>query len=340
MDIANMIEIKTLHHFPNKLQKEWDALAFNNVVNVPFLRFGYQEQWWKTRGGGEWEDGELILFLGYQEDTLIGIAPFFNTIDDGKTIFRLVGSLEISDYLDLIAAPEHYIEFFQSILSYIEHNLAWDEIVFENIPAHSPLMQYIDEHQDRENHSLKLEKSYVAPEVTLPNSWESYLANLDKKQRHEVRRKIRRVEQDDIQSRFYRIENENELDLAVYTFLDLMKQDPQKSAFLTPDMQAHMHDLMKWSYQEGILYLCFLEIDQVTAAGYFCFDDGEKIYIYNSGFNNDMRSFSPGWVLLSYLIQWAIENSRTAVDFMRGSESYKYKFGGVDKLLYHVSVSR
>ena len=340
MDIANMIEIKTLHHFPNKLQKEWDTLVKASAVNVPFLRFGYLKQWWKTKGGGEWTDGELILFLGYQEGTLIGIAPFFTTNDDGKTFFRLVGSVEISDYLDLIAAPEHYIVFFQSILSYMEHNLAWDEIVLENIPAHSPLLQYIDEHQELEISSLILERSYVAPEVTLPESWESYLASLDKKQRHEVRRKIRRVEQDEIQSRFYHIENENDLDLTAQTFLDLMKQDTQKSAFLTPEMQAHMHDLMEWSYQEGILYLCFLEIDQVTAASYFCFDDGKKIYIYNSGFNNDMRRFSPGWVLLSYLIQWAIENSRTAVDFMRGSESYKYKFGGVDKLLYRVSIAR
>jgi CelD/BcsL family acetyltransferase involved in cellulose biosynthesis len=53
-----------------------------------------------------------------------------------------------------------------------------------------------------------------------------------------------------------------------------------------------------------------------------------------------MQYFSPGWVLLSYLIEWAIENSREKVDFMRGSESYKYKFGAVDTSLYRGILER
>jgi CelD/BcsL family acetyltransferase involved in cellulose biosynthesis len=55
---------------------------------------------------------------------------------------------------------------------------------------------------------------------------------------------------------------------------------------------------------------------------YFCFDDGETISIYNSGFDPALQYFSPGWVLLSDLIQWSIENSRARLDFMRGNEAY------------------
>jgi CelD/BcsL family acetyltransferase involved in cellulose biosynthesis len=53
-----------------------------------------------------------------------------------------------------------------------------------------------------------------------------------------------------------------------------------------------------------------------------------------------MQYFYQGWVLLSFLIQWAIENSRAVVDFMRGNESYKYKFGAVDSFVYKAIITK
>jgi CelD/BcsL family acetyltransferase involved in cellulose biosynthesis len=45
-------------------------------------------------------------------------------------------------------------------------------------------------------------------------------------------------------------------------------------------------------------------------------------------------------VLLAYVIQWGIENGRTALDFMRGDEDYKYRFGGVDRFVLRVQITR
>jgi CelD/BcsL family acetyltransferase involved in cellulose biosynthesis len=39
------------------------------------------------------------------------------------------------------------------------------------------------------------------------------------------------------------------------------------------------------------------------------------------------------------LIQDAIEQGRTRVDFMRGDESYKYDLGGVDRHVYRVVLT-
>jgi CelD/BcsL family acetyltransferase involved in cellulose biosynthesis len=45
-------------------------------------------------------------------------------------------------------------------------------------------------------------------------------------------------------------------------------------------------------------------------------------------------------VLLAYLIEWAAENGIREFDFMRGDEPYKYKFGGIDRHVYRVTVER
>ncbi|HAF61373.1 MAG TPA: hypothetical protein DCK95_03495 [Anaerolineaceae bacterium] len=335
------MKIQTLDRFSDELKCEWDALLARSTTNVPFLRFGYLEQWWQTMGGGEWDSGELFIHLGYEDDNLIGIAPLFRTIVEGTPIVAFIGSVEISDYLDIIAAPEDYRAFLAALLEHLENEdyAVWKKAVFANVPESSPFLSHFTK-STISNATFQLKKTFVAPLLTLPTNWEEYLVGLDKKQRHEIRRKIRRVQQEAIDQRFYFVEGNQDLYRYGNVFLDLMKEDEEKKGFLTPSMQETLLAMMQWGSDEGILRLCFLDINGVTAAGYFCFDDGNTIFIYNSGFKKDMQYFSPGWVLLSYLIEWAIKNSRQKIDFMRGSESYKYKFGGVDTSLYQGSIER
>jgi len=45
-------------------------------------------------------------------------------------------------------------------------------------------------------------------------------------------------------------------------------------------------------------------------------------------------------VLLSYLLKWANENKREVLDFMRGDEAYKYRFGGINRFVVRATVRR
>jgi len=119
-----------------------------------------------------------------------------------------------------------------------------------------------------------------------------------------------------------------------------MEQDADKARFLTPEMRAFMHSVICWAHQEGILHLAFLEINGKKAAAYLAFDYLNRLWVYNSGINREFNEFSPGWVLLGYQLKWANENKREAFDFMRGDEEYKYRFGGVDRYLDRITVTR
>ncbi|NMC47570.1 MAG: GNAT family N-acetyltransferase [Chloroflexi bacterium] len=336
------MQLKVLNSFPDELQADWDALLQVSASNVPFLRFGFLKSWWQNLGGGEWEQGELHIILGYDEEHLLGIAPFFITSQKGKKLLTLLGSVEISDYLDLIAAPADYPGFLNAVLNFLqqEDSLTWDTLRFSNIPQNSPLLSLFPQIALPPSYSRTLTKTQPAPMLALPGTWESYLENLDKKQRHEIRRKLRRLEQEAPDAQFYFVEDASELQSLALQFLDLMRYDEAKRSFLTPAMQQQMIELMQWAFTENILRLCFLDIHGSHAAAYFCFDDGETISIYNSGFDPALQYFSPGWVLLSDLIQWSIENSRARLDFMRGNEAYKYKFGALDNFIYQAVIEK
>jgi CelD/BcsL family acetyltransferase involved in cellulose biosynthesis len=119
-----------------------------------------------------------------------------------------------------------------------------------------------------------------------------------------------------------------------------MAQDPEKDRFLTEAMRRQMHAASQIAFKEGWLQLAFLEVGDQKAAGYLNFDFANHIWVYNSGLNFDFRELSAGWVLLGYLLKWANENGRESFDFMRGSEDYKYKFGGVNRYVIHARIER
>src|SRR5258705_12482466 len=93
----------TLHkNFSEINQATWNALVEQSIADTPFSRYEYLAEWWQTLGGGEWKSAELVLVSATENDQLIGIAPLFIVEYEARQALLLIGSIEVSDYLDLI----------------------------------------------------------------------------------------------------------------------------------------------------------------------------------------------------------------------------------------------
>ena len=90
-------------------------------------------------------------------------------------------------------------------------------------------------------------------------------------------------------------------------FLNMMRTEHAKDLFLNPKMEEFMQGAALNACREGRLVLSFLELDGVKAAAYLSFKNGKALLVYNSAFEPEYFSASPGWVLLAMLIEWAIE---------------------------------
>jgi len=324
------------------LAGEWNDLLSRSVSDVPFLRHEYQRAWWSTLGGGEWERGELWLGVGRDEaGRLVGIAPLFRTrTRDGRDGLMLLGSIEISDYLDLIVAQDAVESFAQVLLEALEADAGGDPALLDlhNIPKASPTLAALEAAAVRQGWTATRERLEPCPVIRLSGDWESYLSSLEKKQRHELRRKIRRAENHAAPVRFRLVEPGEDLEEATERFLRLMAFDVGKIGFLTPKMRVQFHALVRAAAESGWLQLAFLEVAGEPAAGYLNFDYRGRIWVYNSGINPEHTALSPGWVLLAHLIRWAIEHGRREFDFLRGDEAYKRHLGGVDRAIYRLTL--
>ena len=335
--------IQTVEEF-DSLADEWNNLLSQSASHVPFLRHEYLSAWWRTLGGGEWQRGELyIVTARYPAGELCAIAPLFVTENrQGETALMLMGSIEISDYLDIIARPGDLPGFIDCLLVHLANRQtpAWQVIDWYNLLEDSPTLPALQAAASRQGWQMTQERLQHCPYIPLPGEWEAYLTGIDKKQRHEIRRKMRRVESAEVPVRLRIVSEGDDLDVEMDAFLDLMGQDPEKRAFLTDAMRAQMHLAVRAAQRAGWLQLSFLEVDGEKAAGYLNFDYANHIWVYNSGINFEYSAYSPGWVLLAYLLQWANENRRERFDFMRGDEDYKYRFGGIDRFVVRARVVR
>lgn len=325
------------------LATEWNVLLAESIARVPFLSAEYQRTWWTHRGGGEWPEARLALITARDEaGRLIGIAPLFNAVNrDGRPALLLVGSIEISDYLDLVVRPEHADAFVAGLLECLAGDPTWEVLDLYNLQASSPTRAALARAAAARGWVTSEHTLEPTPAIPLPSDFEHYLAEqVEKKERQEIRRKVRRAENGEQTVTWRLVGAEDDINLQTDSFLELMALNPDKARFLTTPMRAQFRDTVRAMATSGKLHLAFLDVDGEPAAGYLSFDDGRRLYVYNSAIDPRFNALSAGWVLLAYLIQWAIANGRRVFDFLRGHEDYKFRFGGVAGRILRLQTAR
>lgn len=329
--------------FVENLEAEWNALLDRSAGHVPFMRFEYLRAWWETRGGGEWpQNSRLALVTARRDGNLVGAAPlFFVDNHQGKPTLLLVGSIEVSDFLDLMAEPSNQENFFARLLAFLpDAGLPrWETLDLYNILDSSPTLPVLEKVARSLGWQFRLERLQHSPYIPLPGDWETYLAGIDKKQRHEIRRKMRRADEAKAAVSWYLVKDPDTLESEAEAFMELMSYETDKAAFLTPLMRRHFHNVLRCAFDKDCLHMAFLTIAGEKAAGYIGFNYLNRLWIYNSGINPAFRDYSPGWVLLGHQLRWANEQGLSEFDFMRGNEDYKYRFGAIDRFVTHATLS-
>lgn len=187
----------------------------------------------------------------------------------------------------------------------------------------------------------KIEESDVSPYIELPNTWEEYLTSLDRHDRHELRRKIKRLEEEGAFKVCHAMpagrQDGEPSDIDEFFRLMSLSND-QKRDFLTREMKSFFRDIFATFWPKKLMYLCFMKLDRVNIAASLLFDFRGEILLYNSGYDPAYGKLSPGFLLKAFLIRNAIEEKKKKFDFLRGSERYKYDLGGKEQKLYTLTL--
>jgi CelD/BcsL family acetyltransferase involved in cellulose biosynthesis len=321
------------------LKPEWNPLLRRSPADALFLTWEFQSTWWACLGKGH----ELRVLTARGDDgRLVGIAPLYVERDQtGRGTLRLLGGLEVADYLDFIIAPDQARECMDAFFTDLCNAGDWRALDLRNVPAASPTREIVPALAASRHLPFTSRVEEVCPVIMLGDSFDAYLESLDKKQRHEIRRKTRKA-YDEAEIRWHCVDGAQNLDEAVEGFIDLHQRSKAgKDEFMTSAMGDFFRALARATYDAGWLELAFIAVNGRQAAAYFNFVYNDATLCYNSGYDpHAYAALSPGIVLLSHLIEHAIRHRRKVFDFLQGNETYKYRMGAHDTHVYQLTVER
>jgi CelD/BcsL family acetyltransferase involved in cellulose biosynthesis len=222
-------------------------------------------------------------------------------------------------------------------------------------PATDALATAFGTREIGEGWTLNVEREDVCPVIRIPDGadFDGLLATLGKKERHEIRRKVRRAE---AAGPIELVESTDPLaDLDAFIDLHQARWGERGLFPATPGGDQsrrfirRLFELFGEATGAGTgtavaghptVHLAFLTVAGRRIAAEIHFETAGSVMYYNAGVDPEARELSPGVVLLERLVRRAIELGKCRIDLLRGDEPYKYEWGGVDEPVQRILVRR
>jgi CelD/BcsL family acetyltransferase involved in cellulose biosynthesis len=357
----------------------WDRLAAANPWATPFSRWAFHRAWWDAYGGGA-HDQTLVLVPADADEAAepVAIVPLMHRHEvepsdaerqtkirhaagpaltpvepHAKAVF--FGASYHADYATLLAEPSAMRSVAAAVAEHLAdpepvgetHAMPWDVVDLRRLrcgdPAGDELAAVFGAREMAEGWTVNVDREDVCPVVTLPEgaTFDEYLATLEKKARHEIRRKIRRAEAAGEVVLEESADPLAELD----AFIDLHQKRWGEDGLFRPGpggdaSRVFVRRLFELFEGTGAVRLVFLRVgERRIGAGVHLESDDSYLY-YNAGVDPDAYDLSPGVLLCARYVERALSEGKRRLDFLRGNESYKYEWGAVDEPIQRLLVRR
>jgi CelD/BcsL family acetyltransferase involved in cellulose biosynthesis len=309
---------------PASLETEWSELARRRANPTVFLT----PDWIRVARRYDRRD-QITLSVADR-----GIAALARDADG--TISFAGG--ELTDYQDVIAKPDDARTVASALAEWIVAQRT-PRIHLEFVPEEVATVEAMAPVLGAAGYVLRTDRLITAPRLELPTTFDEYLQALGKTERHELRRKLRRLETG--RRVAFRFAGDSERVSVLDRFVALHRRSRgEKAEFMTAETERFFRDVAETMGARGWLRLGALNVDGEDAAILFGFAYERTLALYNAAYDPDLAALSVGLACAAYAIRTAIAEGFTTYDFLRGDERYKYDLGGTDHWLLRLEGTR
>lgn len=317
---------------------EWGELLERDPDRQIFATPEWHRLWWEEFKGNK---DLFLLTMRRGAGEVVAIVPLYRKVEDGKKVLRFVGGIDLTDYLGPICSLEDREDVAETLAAWLIHTeVEWDLFDAHNMPVPFGFAEFLVDRADREGLDFQIEQEDTAALLPLPSDWTEYLESLGSKERHELKRKRKRLARDFPDARV-RTATEESLERDLKTFIEMHRgAEGMKGHFMRPEIATFFERIAHSFMPLGWLQLDLFEIGERALASTFSFSFNGNLYLYNSAYEPDLSHLSPGFVHVSELVRSSIESGLRIFDFMRGPERYKYQLGAQAVPLNNVRLFR
>ncbi len=325
----------------NEARERWNELA----GPLPFFQWEWLANWQKHCSAGA---TPYVVVVKDADDRWIGLAPFcvVDLASSGRTLQLMSSGVACGDYLSLICRPGYELIVFDWLADWLAESAAktrkqggFDTIILEGVEGNSEPITTL--HQRMVEHGFTSFKSELEGcwEVELPATWESLNISFSKSHRRKTKKAVQRLAEAGTEVLSSR---EHGVDALWKRFVDLHQlrreslgepgcfADGEFHTFL----QAATKDLADREFAELVVF----EKDSVPFGSLLLLNDDRRMFMYQSGFDPQASKLEPGYQMLVWALQQAIDRGYDSMDFLRGDEPYKSRWKTVRKPLHKIKL--
>lgn len=282
------------------LAAEWDALARTLDV-VPFLRPDWFRLWWDSFGRGS-----PRVFTARRGGVLVGVLPL-----RGRAGMLLSMSNAHTPWFDAIAVDHEVASsLWRAAIGRARRRL---EVVA--LRQHPPGIEVLTRASDSVGCLPWIRNGVAIPYIDIASTtWDDYTAGLSKNLRKQVRRSIRRLE-DDAPARLDVVaasQRDDALEEIFRIEASGWKGDRGTAMANRADTRAFYTGLAAWLASEGWLRLMLLHHDDRPIAFEFIVDHAGTWFPLKAGFDDALAANSPGLIT-----QWMVLEAAFAAGIAR-----------------------
>lgn len=316
------------------LQRQWEEILQDSDADGVFLSWPWMDTWMEIYGdGGEW----LILVAENAEGRVLGIAPLMIETRRGVRYLLLLGQKAdtASEYLGWILRRGHEGEAGAALARFLEKQAGkrWDVLGFDYVLEDSATLAVLKKWLG--SASLEITPQTAAPFLSLPASWDEFLASRRAKFRQRWNRFHREHK---VSVKIAGRDMSVKEGLEILQGLNKVRWGDARQSFLS-DRYRRFHEKAAQRLQEtGHLLLIFLEADGQIIAGRYDFVYGGKGWSFQGGWLPEWERQSAGKLILTAIMQWCCENGVREYDFLGGAASYKDDWSEGERKLVRVQA--
>lgn len=314
VDVANIM----------RLEARWRELLPDSPAAF-FLSLEWSQVVWATFG---YEPGTAVYVVYGEDDQPIGILPVWRRRMNRFGLFRLVSEAfggRRGDYSHPLLCDPTNEAALRSLLRVAMRGARRDgALVLPNVPEEGGWSERVrkaliaEGMRFSENHGECLR-------TLLPDTFEEFTGSVQGKFRREVRRRLRKLEEDIGPATLEFIRNPAEARSLLPIFFEMHDrrwvEAGQPGAFSDPLMRKYFFEMVDrlWDH----LHVTVLRAGGEPVAIHFGMTSGASLLLFKTTFDVSLSKYAPGKVHLWMLVERAIEEGLSMMDFMQGEESYK-----------------
>ncbi len=313
----------------NPWADDWDRLA----SGVPFRSWTWLSHWWRHYGR---RHRLAVLGVFDDADALQGLAPWYldRSTLSGR-VLRQLGSGEVcSDYLGLLAQPASEEAVIEAIAEYLAGDdggrFRWDLLDLDGIDADDRVTGALVQALAIAGCTVHRRSELNCWRLELPVDWDSYVASLGKN----LRRDLHRLERDLVHTNRVKLHPVDCIDdlpkaMAILVTLHQRRREMlgERGCFASPEFLGFHRDVAPELLRHGQAQFFWMELDGRPVAAEYLLAGNGILYAYQSGVDPTVLQHQPGKLNNLAIVRAAIEQGYRALDFLRGDEPYKARFG-------------